>query len=75
MTNTHWQKKDIDYKGPAYVSKYVEYKKVCSGGNSHGLITVSKEFIGKKFKVILIPEVEDDRKESVQSESVLPPQN
>jgi len=72
---THWEKKRIQIDSDAYVPKHLEYKKVSKGGGACGIITVSKEFIGKKFKVILIPEVENGREESVQPEPVLSSEN
>ena len=72
---THWEKKKIQLDCEVYVPKHKEYKSVSRGGGSYGIITVSKEFIGKKFKVILVPEVSNDREESVKSESMLSPEN
>jgi len=76
MVNTHWEKRRIQIDEDAWVSKKVGgYKSVSRGGGSYGIITVSKEFIGKKFKVILIPEVKNNGEESVQREPVLSSQN
>lgn len=67
---THWETRNVEYDGEAVVYKHRNgVKKVSKGGGSFGIITVSKECIGKKYKVILIPVEEDEHgKEEVSTQ-------
>ena len=66
---THWEVKAVEYKGDALMYKHRNgVKKVSQGGGSFGIITVSKDYIGRKYKVLLIPVEEDEHEKEVSNE-------
>lgn len=79
MVNTFWEEKEVEIKGKAFCYKYKDgVKKVCKGPGASGMVTVGQDFIGKKFKVYLVPIEDSVNKIEANNdtrEEVLPPQN
>lgn len=79
MVNTFWEEKEVEIKGKVFCYKYKDgVKKVCKGPGASGMVTVGQDFIGKKFKVYLVPIEDSVNKIEVNNdtgEEVLPPKN